>query len=190
MLHMWHLDIFVSAPPLSRSSWGPATGSRVSARARLTLHMDRTFSKAPSYLALWWHVPSPDNQNQMALGTLLNDMWQPGWEGSLEENGYTHIYGWVLLLSFWNYHHTVNQLCSNIKGFPGEASGKEPACQCRKHKRYGFDPWVGRSPGEGHGNSLQDSCLENPMNRGAWRATVHGVTELDTTETTQHSCIL
>ena len=35
----------------------------------------------------------------------------------------------------------------------------------------------GRSPGGGHGNSLQYSCLENPMDRGAWRATVHGVTE-------------
>jgi len=33
----------------------------------------------------------------------------------------------------------------------------------------------GRSPGEGHGNPLQYSCLENPMDRGAWRATVHGV---------------
>ena len=41
----------------------------------------------------------------------------------------------------------------------------------------------GRSPGEGHGNPLQDSCLENPMNRGAWRATALGVTrESDTTE--------
>ena len=35
--------------------------------------------------------------------------------------------------------------------------------------------WVGRSPGGGHGNSLQYSCLENPMDRAAWRATVHGV---------------
>ena len=39
----------------------------------------------------------------------------------------------------------------------------------------------GRSPGEGNGNPLQCSCLENPMDRGAWRATVHGVTESDTT---------
>ena len=36
---------------------------------------------------------------------------------------------------------------------------------------------LGRSPGGGHGNPLQYSCLENPMDRGAWRATVHGVTK-------------
>ena len=36
---------------------------------------------------------------------------------------------------------------------------------------------LGRSPGEGNGNPLQDSCLENPMDRGAWQATVHGVTK-------------
>ena len=45
-------------------------------------------------------------------------------------------------------------------------------------------PRLGRSPGEGHGNPLQYSCLENPMDRGAWWATVHTVAELDTTEVT------
>ena len=40
---------------------------------------------------------------------------------------------------------------------------------------------LGRSPGEGNGNALQYSCLGNPMDRGAWRATVHGVSELDMT---------
>ena len=40
----------------------------------------------------------------------------------------------------------------------------------------------GRSPGGGHGNPVQHSCLENPMGRGAWRATVHEVSESDTTE--------
>ena len=57
-------------------------------------------------------------------------------------------------------------------GFPGAASAKEPACQCRRHKKHAFDPWIagsGRSPGGGHGNSLQYSCLENPMDRAAWR---------------------
>ena len=43
-------------------------------------------------------------------------------------------------------------------------------------------PGLGRSPGRGHGNSLQYSCLENPIDQGAWWATLHGVTkELDTT---------
>ena len=46
----------------------------------------------------------------------------------------------------------------------------------------GSIPGLGRSPGEGNGNPLQYSCLENPMDIGAWWARVHGVTELDTTE--------
>ena len=45
-------------------------------------------------------------------------------------------------------------------------------------------PGSGRSPGEGNGNPLQYSCLENPMDTGAWWATVYGVTELDMTEHT------
>ena len=43
-------------------------------------------------------------------------------------------------------------------------------------------PGLGRSPGEGHGNLLQRSCLENPVDRRAWRATVHGVAQSDVTE--------
>ena len=46
----------------------------------------------------------------------------------------------------------------------------------------GTIPGSGRSPGGGHGNPLQYSCLKNPMDRGAWRATVHEVAESDTTE--------
>jgi len=55
-------------------------------------------------------------------------------------------------------------------GFPG--GGKEPACQ---YRRCGFDPWVGKMPGEGNGNPLQYSWLENPMDREAWWAIVHRV---------------
>ena len=58
---------------------------------------------------------------------------------------------------------------------PGEASGKEPACQCRVHKQYSLIPGLGRSRGEGNGNPLQYSCLENPVDRGVWQATVHEV---------------
>ena len=62
-------------------------------------------------------------------------------------------------------------------GFPGGTSGKESACQCRKCKRHGSIPVSERSPGEGSGNPLQYSCLENPKDTGAWRATVHSVAE-------------
>ena len=48
----------------------------------------------------------------------------------------------------------------------------------------GLIPGSGRSPGGGHGNPLQYSCLENPMDRGAWQPIVHGVTESDITEAT------
>ena len=60
-------------------------------------------------------------------------------------------------------------------GFPGGDNGKEPACQGRRHEKYRFDPWAGRFPGEGLGNPLQYSGLKNPMDRGAWWATVNRV---------------
>ena len=66
-------------------------------------------------------------------------------------------------------------------GFPSSASGKEPACHCKKCKRRGFNPRLGRSPGGGQSNTLQYSCLENAIDRRAWQATVHGGhKELDT----------
>ena len=52
-------------------------------------------------------------------------------------------------------------------GFPGISDSKESVCTARV---LGSIPGLGRSPGEGHGNPLQYSCLENPMDRGAWRA--------------------
>ena len=64
-----------------------------------------------------------------------------------------------------------------LLGFPGGAGSKEPTCQLRRLKRLRFDPWVRRSPGGEHGNPLQYSYLENPMDRGASWATVHRVTK-------------
>ena len=60
-------------------------------------------------------------------------------------------------------------------GFPCSSVGKESACNARDP---GLIPGSGRSPGEGNGNPLQYSCLGNPMDRGAWQATVHGVTRV------------
>ena len=59
-------------------------------------------------------------------------------------------------------------------------SAKESICQCRRHKRHGFDPGLERSSGVGNDNPLQHSCLENPMDRGAWWATVHGAAKNQT----------
>ena len=62
-------------------------------------------------------------------------------------------------------------------GFPGGSDGKESACNAGD---LGSIPGLGRSPGEGNGNPLQYSCLENPMDREACQATVHGVTKSQT----------
>ena len=61
-------------------------------------------------------------------------------------------------------------------------SGKESAYQSRRHKRPGFDPWVRKILWSRKWQLIQYSCLENPMDRGALWATVHGVAESDTTE--------
>ena len=70
-------------------------------------------------------------------------------------------------------------------GLPRWHSGKESTCQCRRLKRCGFNSQIKKTPGGGNGNSFQYSCLENSMDRGVWRATVHGVTKSwDMTEVT------
>ena len=63
-------------------------------------------------------------------------------------------------------------------GSPGGTNGKEPTCQCRRHK--GLNPRLEKSPGGGHGDWLQYSFLENPMDRGVWQATLHSVTKSQT----------
>ena len=59
-------------------------------------------------------------------------------------------------------------------GFPGGSGGKESACSAGDP---GSIPGSGRSPGEGNGNPLHYSCLENSIDRGAWWVTVHGISK-------------
>ena len=79
-----------------------------------------------------------------------NSVLIPGLERSLEKGWATH---------------------SSILGLPGGSDGKESTCNAGD---LGLIPGLGRSPGGEHGNPFQYSCLENPMHRGAWWATVHG----------------
>ena len=65
--------------------------------------------------------------------------------------------------------------CKFWGSFPGGSAVKKTPTNVRHTSSI---PGSGRSPGEGDGNSLQYSCLGNPMDRGAWRATVHGVTRV------------
>ena len=62
-------------------------------------------------------------------------------------------------------------------GFPGGSDSKDSACSAGDTSSV---PGWGRLPGKGNGNPLQDSCLGNPMDRGAWWVTVHGVTKSQT----------
>ena len=64
---------------------------------------------------------------------------------------------------------------------------KNPLANAADRKHMGSIPGSGRSSGGGHGNLFQYSCLENPIDRGAWWSTVHRIAESDTTEATQHT---
>ena len=71
-------------------------------------------------------------------------------------------------------------LSSNVTGLPRWLSGKRIHFPMPETRGHVFDPWVGRIPGVRNGNSPQYSCLENYMDRGAWLATVQGVSKSQT----------
>ena len=85
-------------------------------------------------------------------------------------------------LSLWIYSMSLT-----TRGFLGGTGGKEPTCQCKRHKKHKFNPWVRRSPGGELGNPLQYSCLEIPMDRGDWQAMVHRVVWLERLSMSAHS---
>ena len=93
---------------------------------------------------------------------------------------------WDMAKNVHTYIHTY------INGLPLWLSGKESTWQCRRPGEASLIPGSGRSPGGGYGNPFQYSCQENPMDRGAWQAMVHGVTkswtQLDGLSTHIHKC--
>ena len=73
------------------------------------------------------------------------------------------------------YFPEVKYSLLKSSGFPHSSVGKSSACNAGDP---GSTPGSGRSPGEGNGNPLQYSCLENPKDRGAWQTTVHGISRV------------
>ena len=101
---------------------------------------------------------------------------------------YLSIYKINQYIIWLTWHGLYMTLDTHEVGFPGSSVDKESACKFRRHRRPGLIPGSGRSPGEGNGNPLQYFCLENPMDKGAWWATVHGGhKELDTTQVTEYT---
>ena len=112
----------------------------------------------------------------------LPAMWQTwvlslGWEDPLEKGKATNssILAWRIP---WTKVHGVTKSWTRLSDFHWRLSGKKNSpANAGDLGHTGLIPELGRSPGEGNGNSLQYSCLENPMDIGAWQATVHGVTK-------------
>ena len=74
-----------------------------------------------------------------------------------------------------SFNHTV--ILWTLVKISGGTMVKNPPANAGDVRDTGSIPGLGRSPGEGNGNPLQNSCLKNPMNSGAWWATVHGVAQ-------------
>ena len=100
-----------------------------------------------------------------------------------------HPYKFRIVIFFDELHFsfTVLQDLSLIMGLPLWLSSKVSTCIAGDARDKGLIPGSERSSGGGQGTPVQHSCLENPMDWGAWRATVHRVAVSDTTEATKHS---
>ena len=113
----------------------------------------------------WVAIPFSRGPSQPRDSGVCSNLWRP--------LAHSHISPILLL-------HMVVSLCLLLmrksvtfdeEFFPGGSEGKASACDAEDP---GSIPGLGRSPGEGNGNPIQYSCLENPMDRGAWWPTVHG----------------
>ena len=90
-------------------------------------------------------------------------------------------YQFAIVFTFsWIYYNKLSK--NHFKGLPGQLSGKASALSAGDTEDAGSIPGLERCPGGENGSLFQYSCLENPMNRGAWQARVHGIAESNKTE--------
>ena len=89
-----------------------------------------------------------------------------------------YLYFQVVYIVLYNRSHSISFLFHSTLFRASQVAlvVKNPPAKAGNLRDAASIPGLGRSPGGGHGNLLQYSCLENPMDRGAWQATVHGVT--------------
>ena len=106
-------------------------------------------------------------------------------------------FGWNFYLSLLYEVMLLFILCPTVKYnvwiiYVGKGNKRvslvaQPQRICLPRRRGRIHPWVGKTPGEGNGNPLQESCQGNPRDRGAWQATVHGVTKRHNSHTDTHT---
>ena len=78
---------------------------------------------------------------------------------------------WLGIIVWFQFGHD----CWQLSDFPGDSLVKLFACQCGRCRRCGCEPWVGKISWRRKWQPTQYSCLENPMDRGAWQAIAHGI---------------
>ena len=117
------------------------------------------------------HSPGPERQ--APAESLLAAVWAAGPGLQPQSRDHTTSKGQEPVVLTTPFYIFIN-LYIYAWGFPNGSVGKESTCNAGD---VGSIPGLGRSPGEGHGNPLQYSCLENPVYKGAWRATVQRVSK-------------
>ena len=121
------------------------------------------------YLTEWLLVRSHDSTQQVwKLRCVFSSPVSLSHWFSTEFNFTLNLFFCLIICLFWSFY------CGKI-----HITRASLVAQTVKNRqqcgRPGLDPWVRKIPGGGHGNPLQYSCLENPMDRGAWQAKVHGM---------------
>ena len=128
---------------------------------------------------LWWAHTCP--QRSVRSPCCLCWWAALAWWGQGDKpSGSASFWGRAPSYAFWGSETGALVSCKDPLIFSGCSDGKESAYNTGYLVSI---PGLGRSSGAGNGNPLQYSCLENPRNRGTWQATVHRVSESDTTET-------
>ena len=119
----------------------------------------------PGWIPGLGRSPGEGNGNPLQYSCPENPMDWGAWWATVH---------WVAKNRTWLSDFAFTFLSMHYGGFPGNSLDKESICNVGHASLL---PGLKRSPGGGHGNPLQYSCLENPMDRGAWWATVQGVTK-------------